>query len=97
MREALILAILSEGKKYGREVRDECETRARHKVPLGSLYTTLSRMDEKGLIRSQAEESSAGRGGNRRNYYQITGVGQMALSDYVGKSGYLFNLVPNYD
>ncbi|MCA9500801.1 MAG: PadR family transcriptional regulator [Nitrospirales bacterium] len=97
MREALILAILREGNKYGREIRDECETRAGHNVPLGSLYTTLSRMEEKGLIRSHTEKSSAGRGGNRRNYYQITGAGQIALSEYVQKSDYLLNLVPNYD
>lgn len=94
MREALILAILREGKRYGREIRDECETRAGHNVPLGSLYTTLTRMEEKGLIRSHPEKSSVGRGGNRRNYYQITGVGQIALSDYVEKSGFLLNLVP---
>ncbi|HBP88110.1 MAG TPA: PadR family transcriptional regulator [Nitrospirales bacterium] len=97
MREALILAILREGNKYGREIRDECETRAGHNVPLGSLYTTLTRMEEKGLVRSKTEKSSAGRGGNRRNYYQITGAGEHALSGYVEKRGYILNLVPEYD
>ncbi|MDR4482366.1 MAG: PadR family transcriptional regulator [Nitrospirales bacterium] len=88
--------LLREGNKYGREIQDECETRAGHNVPLGSLYTTLSRMEEKGLIRSHTEKSSAEEveiGETIINYR----AGQIALSEYVQKSDYLLNLVPNYD
>jgi DNA-binding PadR family transcriptional regulator len=92
-REALLLATLSNGEKYGRAVRDEYESRARQKLPLGSLYTTLARMEEKGLIRSRSEESSAGRGGNRRTYYRITAPGQKALAAYVERSGAISDLV----
>jgi len=92
-REALLLAILSEGEKYGRAIRDECKSRAEHALPLGSLYTTLGRMEDKGLIRSRSEESSAGRGGHRRTFYRITALGQKALSAYVERTGTVHNLV----
>ena len=91
-REALLLAILNDGEKYGRAIRDECDSRAGHKVPLGSLYTTLARMEEKGFVRSRTEESSVGRGGNRRTYYRIMALGQKALAAYIDRTASVRNL-----
>lgn len=91
-REALLLAILHDGEKYGRAIRDECESRGGHKLPLGSLYTTLARMEEKGFVRSRTGESSVGRGGNRRTYYRIMALGEKALAAYIDRTASLRNL-----
>jgi PadR family transcriptional regulator len=80
-REAVILSILIDGEKYGREIRNQYEERARRKMPLGSLYTTLSRMETHGFIESRTGESTHGRGGNRRKYFRITASGHRAFSD----------------
>ena len=80
--EAVILAILTNGEKYGREVRNEYEKRAQKTMPLGSLYTTLERMENKGFVKSRMGKSMHQRGGNRRKYFCITGLGQQALNHF---------------
>ncbi len=81
-REAVILSILINGEKYGREIRNEYEQRTVRKMPLGSLYTTLSRIETYGFVKSRMGESTHERGGNRRKYFAITGLGQTALDSF---------------
>ncbi len=81
-REAVILSILLNGEKYGRQIRDDYEQRTGKKIPFGSLYTTLSRMKEHGYVRSWIGESNSKRGGNRRKYFEMTGTGQRALNSF---------------
>lgn len=81
-RQAIILSILINGEKYGREIRNEYEERTHRKMPLGSLYTTLSRMEGYGFVKSRMGESAHERGGNRRKYFEITGAGQRAFDAF---------------
>lgn len=78
-RQAVILSILVNGEKYGREIRNDYEKRTGRKMPFGSLYTTLTRMETYGFIKSRLGESTHERGGNRRKYFEITANGQQAL------------------
>ncbi len=81
-REAMILGLLVNGEKYGREIRDEYQRAAQQKMPLGSLYTTLDRMEQKGFIKSRLGDSNPVRGGNRRRFFRITASGQRALDQF---------------
>jgi len=81
-RQAVILSILINGEKYGREIRNEYEKRTSRKLPLGSLYTTLNRMEGYGFVKSRMGESAHERGGNRRRYFEITATGQRAFSAF---------------
>jgi len=78
-RQAVILSILINGEKYGREIRNEYERRTGRKMPLGSLYTTLNRMESYGFVKSHTGESTHERGGNRRKYFKITATGERAF------------------
>lgn len=80
-REAVILASLLHGERYGRDIRSEYERRTKQSLPLGSLYVTLDRLEEKGFIRSRLGESASERGGNRRKYFKITAAGVGALNE----------------
>ena len=62
----VLLAVLLHGELYGRELRDRYAERTRTDLPLGSLYVTLDRMADKGLLTSRMGESAHERGGNRR-------------------------------
>ena len=57
VRHAL-LALLSEGPKYGLQLRHEFEERTGEVWPLnvGQVYTTLQRLERDGLIQSDGEE-----------------------------------------
>jgi DNA-binding PadR family transcriptional regulator len=59
VRHAL-LALLSEGPKYGLQLRDEFEQRTGEVWPLnvGQVYTTLQRLERDGLIESDGEEEA---------------------------------------
>lgn len=81
-REAAILSILINGERYGREIRSEYEERTNRRLPLGALYVTLSRMEDSGLVESRMGESVHERGGNRRKYFKMTGLGERALAAF---------------
>ena len=61
VRHAL-LALLSEGPKYGLQLRNEFEERTGEVWPLnvGQVYTTLQRLERDDLIESEGDEEEAG-------------------------------------
>jgi len=79
--ETSILQLLFNGERFGREIRDEYQRATDRKLPLGSLYTTLHRMEAKGYVKSRFGESTHERGGNRRKYYKMTFDGNNVLND----------------
>ena len=78
--EALILTALSK-ERYGLEIVDKVReiTDAKQEISLGGLYTTLHRMEEKGLVESRWGEPTDPRQGARRKYYKVTGLGIRAF------------------
>src|SRR6185436_3427461 len=74
IRHAL-LALLSDGAKYGLQLRHEFEARTGEVWPLnvGQVYTTLQRLERDGLVESDDAED----GPQKR--YQITLAGGQAL------------------
>lgn len=79
-RETVILAILTNGEKFGRQIRDEYQTRTQTTMPVGSLYTTLERMEfDYGFIKSRDGDQSDEPNSHRRRYFTLTANGQRAL------------------
>src|SRR6267154_2700483 len=60
VRHAL-LALLSEGPKYGLQLRQEFEARTGEVWPLnvGQVYTTLQRLERDGLVESDEDSGGA--------------------------------------
>ena len=81
-REAVILQILVDGEKFGREIRDCVEELTGREMPLGSLYTTLDRMVNAGFLASRLGDSDPNRGGNRRRFFKVTASGMHALDGW---------------
>ena len=61
-------------------MRDELEAVAGRSPSSGSLYTTLDRMETKGLVESTAGEVTPERGGRPRRYVRVTPQGQELLA-----------------
>jgi DNA-binding PadR family transcriptional regulator len=74
VRHAL-LALLSEGPKYGMQLRQEFEARTGEVWPLnvGQVYTTLQRLERDGLVASDGDDDGPQKG------YRITERGQTEL------------------
>ena len=60
-------------------VREQIEGRADRRVARGALYGTLARLQEKGFLDWQVEDSTPARGGIPRRRFQITKTGLVAL------------------
>ena len=79
--QMVLLSIMRLGRRaYGLAIRDELETVAERTPSSGSLYTTLDRMEKKGLVESFAGESSQERGGRPRRYVRVTASGKALLA-----------------
>lgn len=76
----IILRALSSGDKYGYEICKDIEKITNGKLILKqpSLYSSLRRMEEQGVISSYWEESDLG---GRRHYYSLTDDGKKALEN----------------
>src|SRR6476620_3256630 len=78
VRHAL-LALLSDGPKYGLQLRQEFEARTGDVWPLnvGQVYTTLQRLERDGLVESDGSEEGPQKG------YVITVDGSRELTDWL--------------
>ena len=77
----VLLAILRlEDKAYGVTIRGELAERAGREVAPGALYTTLDRLEDKGLVESRLGDPTAERGGRARRYYSVTTNGLRAIA-----------------
>src|SRR5688572_1227840 len=84
--EQLVLtAILSLGEKaYGVTIHDAVGALAAPKtVSLGSVYATLDRLEEKGLIESWLSDPTPERGGRSKRHYRLLTAGERALHESV--------------
>jgi DNA-binding PadR family transcriptional regulator len=80
LEELVLLAVLRLGSgAYGAALRRELEERAGRSVSVSSIYVTLVRLEEKGLVRSRLGEPTAVRGGKAKRIFTLTPVGVGAL------------------
>jgi PadR family transcriptional regulator, regulatory protein PadR len=79
---AALLAVSRLGEDaYGLAVRRDLSERAERDYSVGAIYTTLQRLEDKGLLASYASEPLPVRGGRSRRHFQITGAGARAIRD----------------
>ena len=82
--QMVLLAVLGLGDKaYGRAVFREVERglQASRTLSAGAMYTTLDRLESKGLVSSRLEEGTPDRGGRARRFYRVTAPGASALTE----------------
>ena len=79
--QMVLLSIMRLGDEaYGIAVGDELTKVVGRTPSSGSLYTTLDRMERKGLLQSTVGEVSRDRGGRPRRYVRVTPAGQAQLA-----------------
>jgi len=78
----LLAAVIRLGEDaYGASILTEIEKQAGRRVPSGSLYVTLDRLERKGLIRSHTGDPEPGRGGRPKRFVRITPEGLRAVRE----------------
>lgn len=80
--QAVLLTILRLGDEaYGRAILSTAQETLQRSVSAGSIYTTLDRLEARGLVGSKLAEGTPARGGRARRYYTVEAEGRRALSD----------------
>lgn len=64
---------------YGTTVRDELEARTGRDVSQGAVYTTLVRLEKKGMLRSRMSDPTPVRGGKAKRLFDITEAGRRGV------------------
>jgi DNA-binding PadR family transcriptional regulator len=80
--QLILLALVRLGPDaYGATVRREIQACAGREVSISAVYTTLERLEHKGLVRSRIGEPTAARGGRRRRHFELLPLGARSLRD----------------
>jgi DNA-binding PadR family transcriptional regulator len=76
----VLLAILRLGDTaYAPAILEEIEARTGRPPSPGSMYVTLDRLEEKGLLRSRLVDADGERAGRPRRYVSVTAYGVREL------------------
>ena len=81
LEESALIAVLAltEDKSYGLKILEKLSEMTGKNQSVGSVYTTLSRLQEKGFVESWVGEPTNERGGRRKRLYRVTSSGRSAL------------------
>jgi PadR family transcriptional regulator PadR len=78
--EQVLLAIVHAGENaYGMQIRRQIEERIGRSVAIGAVYSTLDRLETKGLISSRYANGSEARRGRARRYFELEPEGARSL------------------
>jgi DNA-binding PadR family transcriptional regulator len=76
---ALLSVVRLGAEAYGANIRRDLSDIANRDYSVGGIYTTLQRLEDKGLVASSLTEPTAVRGGRAKRQFRITRSGEAAL------------------
>ena len=84
--EYLLLAASARlgNEAYGASIRQEIEDATGQACSVGALYTTLDRLEDKGLIETWMGEATPERGGRPKRMVKVTASGTREAADFYG-------------
>ena len=94
-----ILLALSSGERHGYGIMKQVEVDSQGKVTMGpgTLYGSLKRMLEAGLVKESDKRIDPEMDDERRIYYQITGIGEKALAAELERYKHIVTLAQERD
>ncbi len=79
---------------YGVTIKQELEVQLKKNISLGALYAALQRLEEKGWVTSRVGGITEKQGGRRKQYFDITKEGVIALNEVRNMRNNLFDRLP---
>jgi len=67
---------------YGVSIREEIESNTGRQCSLGALYTTIDRLEKKGLLKTWMGDATPERGGRAKRLVRVTPHGVQAAKDF---------------
>ena len=91
----LLVGILAE-EAYAFRIGDEYATQTGKISSIGAIHATLSRLEQKGYLKSLQSDPTPVRGGRRKRIYRITALGQRVLDESRQLRQSLWNQFPGF-
>lgn len=79
---------------YGLAIRKEVITQSNRNVAIGAVHSALSRLEEKGFLKSKLASVTHERGGRRKKLYTITAEGKQAVEHNRSLRNSLWDQIP---
>ena len=79
---------------YGVAVMDEIEKQAGRSLNISAVHAVLTRLEEKGFLKSKMSDPTEERGGRRKRMFLLTASGKRALEESNEMRNQLFNQIP---
>ncbi len=80
--ELVLLTIAALGNEaYGVSIQLNIESRCNRSISIGALHSTITRLEEKGFLKSWTGGATSERGGRSKRFYEVTQTGKCVLSE----------------
>ena len=79
---------------YGVAVMDEIEKEAGRSLNISAVHAVLTRLEEKGFLKSRMSDPTEERGGRRKRIFLLTASGKRAVEESNEMRNQLFNKIP---
>ena len=95
--EELVLLIIAVKypDAYGLSIREEVITQTGRSAAIGAIHSVLSRLAEKGFVKSALADATHARGGRRKRLFQITAAGKKVMENNHALRNSLWNQIPD--
>ncbi len=77
----LIAGILGEEEAYAFKISKAFEQRTGRTLSIGSIHSTLDRLETKGFVKSSLKNATSDRGDRRKRIFSITALGKRTLKE----------------
>ena len=96
-QEIVLLTILIlDENAYGVSIQEEIKKELNRNISRGALHTALTRLEEKGFIKSEVGGATKERGGRSKRMYTVTNLGKEALREARQLREQLWQKVPGW-
>ncbi len=79
---------------YGISVMDEIETQVGRSLNISAVHSVLTRLEDKGFLKSKMGDPTEERGGRRKRIFLLTAAGKRALEESNEVRNQLYNQIP---
>ncbi|MBK8291782.1 MAG: PadR family transcriptional regulator [Flammeovirgaceae bacterium] len=79
---------------YGISVMDEIEKQVGRSLNISAVHSVLTRLEDKGFLKSKMSDPTEERGGRRKRIFLITASGKRAIEEVNEIRNQLYNQIP---
>lgn len=79
---------------YGVAVMDELRNQANRDLNISAVHAVLTRLEEKGLLKSNMSSPTEERGGRRKRIFTLTAAGKRALEEAQDLRTQMYQQIP---